>query len=157
MYRYHRQNIFLTDIDQFFFLSFSERTTSVSYLISAFNKYFIISVLKRGGEWMNPDCSWNKDILIVLDKIFISITLILIIFQYATTVKALIAAGTCSAVTTTSTICGNSSLSYSSYETFTYNNYRVVVISGVPNHAAEYNQTSANPNTRCESYDHWIL
>ena len=99
---------------------------------------------------MNPDCSWNKDILIVLDKIFISITLILIIFQYATTVKALIAAGTCSAVTTTSTICGNSSLSYSSYETFTYNNYRVVVISGVPNHAAEYNQTSVNPNTRCE-------
>jgi hypothetical protein len=67
-------------------------------------------------------------------------------------VKALIDAGTCSSVTTTSTICGNSSLSYSSYETFTYNNYRVVVISGVPNHAAEYSQITANPNTRCKSY-----
>jgi len=68
-------------------------------------------------------------------------------------VKALIDAGTCSSVTTTTTICGNSSIAYSSYETFSYNSYRVVVISGVPNHAAEYNQTSANPNTRCESYE----
>jgi hypothetical protein len=67
-------------------------------------------------------------------------------------VKALIDAGTCSSVTTTSTICGNSSLSYSSYETFTYNNYRVVIISGVPNHAAEYSQITTNPNTRCKSY-----
>jgi hypothetical protein len=27
---------------------------------------------------------------------------------------------------------------------------RVVIISGVPNHLAEYNQTRVNPNTRCE-------
>ena len=71
-------------------------------------------------------------------------------FQYATKVKALISAGTCASVTTTSTICGNASISSSYYETFVYNNYRVVIISGVPNHAAEYNQTSVNPNTRCK-------
>jgi hypothetical protein len=67
-------------------------------------------------------------------------------------VKALIDAGTCASVTTTSTICGSSSLSSSYYETFVYNNYRVVIISGVPNHAAEYNQTKVNPNTRCETF-----
>jgi hypothetical protein len=41
-------------------------------------------------------------------------------------------------------------LSSSYYETFTYNSYRVVIISGVPNHAAEYNQTKVNPNVRCK-------
>ena len=70
--------------------------------------------------------------------------------KYATTVKALIDAGTCSSVTTTSTICGDASISSSFYETFTYNNYRVVIMSGVPNHLAEYNQTRVNPNTRCK-------
>jgi hypothetical protein len=39
-------------------------------------------------------------------------------------VKALLDAGTCNSVTTTSTICGDASLSSSYYETFTYNNYR---------------------------------
>jgi hypothetical protein len=68
---------------------------------------------------------------------------------YATAVKKLIDAGTCASITTTSTICGDSSLSSSYYETFTYNNYRVVIISGVPNHAAEYSQASNNNNTRC--------
>ena len=64
--------------------------------------------------------------------------------------KALIDAGTCSSVTTTSTICGDASINSSYYETFTYNNYRVVIMSGVPNHLAEYNQTRVNPNTRCK-------
>ena len=73
-----------------------------------------------------------------------------LLFQYATKVKALIDAGTCSSVTTT-TICGSSSQSYSYYETFVYKTYRVVIVSGVPNHAAEYNQTKVNPNTRCKS------
>ena len=74
------------------------------------------------------------------------------ISKYATQVKALIDAGTCGSVTTTSTVCGDASLSSSYYETFTYNNYRVVIISGVPNHLAEYNQTRVNPNTRCKTF-----
>ena len=70
-------------------------------------------------------------------------------FQYATKVKALIDAGTCASITT-STVCGSSSTSSAYYETFVYNNKRVVISSGVPNHNAEYNQTLVNPNTRCE-------
>ena len=62
----------------------------------------------------------------------------------------MIDAGTCADVTTTSTICGSSSEAYSYYETFLYNDYRVVIISGVPNHAAEYNQTQVNPHIRCK-------
>jgi hypothetical protein len=64
-------------------------------------------------------------------------------------VKALIDAGTCSSVQTT-TICGSASNSYGYYETFTYKTYRVVIISGVPTHNAEYSQTMPNPNTRCK-------
>jgi hypothetical protein len=64
-------------------------------------------------------------------------------------VKALIDAGTCASVTTTSTICGSSSISSAYYETFVYGSYRVVITAGVPSHAAEYNQTKATPNTRC--------
>ena len=70
-------------------------------------------------------------------------------FQYATKVKALIDAGTCASITT-STVCGSSSTSSAYYETFVYNNKRVVISSGVPNHNAEYNQTLVNPNTRCK-------
>jgi len=73
-----------------------------------------------------------------------------VIFQYATKVKALVDAGTCASVTTNSSICGNTSQSYSYYETFVYKTYRIVIVSGVPNHNAEYNQTKVNPNTRCE-------
>jgi hypothetical protein len=63
----------------------------------------------------------------------------------------LIAAGTCASVTTTSTICGSASISYAYYDTFQYNTtYRVVVTAGVPDHAAEYNQTKSTPNTRCK-------
>lgn len=75
---------------------------------------------------------------------------IFVITQYATKVKALIDAGTCQPVSTTTTLCGSNSTAYSHYETFIYGNYRVVIVSGVPNHNAEYNQTSVNPNTRCK-------
>ena len=71
------------------------------------------------------------------------------IFQYAVKVKALIDAGTCATVST-QTICGNSSKSYAYYETFVYKTYRVVIISGVPSHDAEYGQTQVNPNSRCK-------
>ena len=70
---------------------------------------------------------------------------------YATKVKALIDAGTCASITT-STVCGSNSTSAAYYETFVYNNKRVVISSGVPNHNAEYNQTVVNPNTRCVRY-----
>ncbi len=61
-------------------------------------------------------------------------------FQITSTIKALIAAGTCASVTTTSTVCGSSTLSYAYYDTFQYNStYRVVVTAGVPDHVAEYN------------------
>jgi len=55
----------------------------------------------------------------------------------------------------TTTICGSTSQSYSYYETFIYKTYRVVIVSGVPNHAAEYNQTKVNPNTRCVRYQYF--
>ena len=65
--------------------------------------------------------------------------------------KALIAAGTCASVTYDSTVCGSSTISYAYYDTFEYNStYRVVVTAGVPDHAAEYNQTKSTPNERCK-------
>jgi hypothetical protein len=90
------------------------------------------------------------ELLTYVDAIFTQFLLNFCTWQYATAVKKLIDAGTCNSITTTSTICGDSSLSSSYYETFTYNSYRVVIISGVPNHAAEYNQTKVNPNVRCK-------
>ena len=65
-------------------------------------------------------------------------------------------AGTCATVTTTSTICGSDSISSSYYETFTYGNYRVVITAGVPDHAAEYDQTKSTPNERCVRYQYMV-
>ena len=70
-------------------------------------------------------------------------------FQIAIKVKALIDAGTCSSVSTLS-YCGSASQAYAYYETFAYKTFRVVIISGVPSHNAEYSQTQANPNVRCK-------
>ena len=71
--------------------------------------------------------------------------------QYATTVKALIDAGTCSSTTVTSN-CGDDATGY--YETFEYNGSRVIIVSGAPNHEAESELFIStgyfNPNTRCE-------
>ena len=72
-------------------------------------------------------------------------------FQYATAVKALIDAGTCDGVTTTTT-CGSSATGY--YETFEYNGERVIIVSGAPDHAAETDLFLSdgffNPNIRCK-------
>ena len=77
--------------------------------------------------------------------------MILLFFQFATKVKALIDAKTCNTVKNL-TICGTDSDSYSYYENFTYKNNRVIIISGVPNHKSEYSQTQPNPNKRCKHY-----
>ena len=65
------------------------------------------------------------------------------------TVKALIDAGTCEAISKNGN-CGDDATGY--YSTFEYNGYRIVVSSGAPDHDAEYDQTNPNPNDRCKLY-----
>jgi len=74
----------------------------------------------------------------------------------ATKVKALIDAGTCASVVKLS-YCGSASQAYAYYETFAYKTFRVVIISGVPSHNAEYGQTQPNPNVRCVRYQYVTL
>ena len=62
-------------------------------------------------------------------------------------VKGYIDAGTCDTVTTGSS-CGDSAVSY--YSEFEYNGRRIVIANGIPNHDAENDQFTVNPNTRCE-------
>ena len=73
--------------------------------------------------------------------------------QYATTVKALIDAGTCADVET-GDACGDDATGY--YETFEYNGQRVIIVSGAPNHDAESTLFDSdgffNPNTRCKMH-----
>jgi len=66
-----------------------------------------------------------------------------------TTVKGYIDAGTCDSVSTGST-CGTNATSY--YSSFEYNGYRVVIANGIPDHDAEEDALSSNPNTRCERW-----
>lgn len=81
---------------------------------------------------------------------------------YATTVKALIAAGECEAVSTTDN-CEDSATGY--YETFEYNStHRVIIVSGAPNHAAETDLFISeadggflNPNRRCEIWQYSVV
>ena len=51
---------------------------------------------------------------------------------------------------TTGDSCGDSADSY--YAEFEYNGQRVVIINGIPDHDAENDQFTVNPNTRCERY-----
>jgi len=78
--------------------------------------------------------------------------------EYASAVKALIDAGTCAAVAT-STDCGDSAEGY--YETFEYNGSRVIIVSGAPNHAAEselfISDGFFNPNVRCEMWQYSVV
>merc|ERR1719445_81241 len=69
-------------------------------------------------------------------------------------VKGYIDAGTCDTVTTGST-CGDDATSY--YSEFEYNGYRIVVANGIPNHDAENDAVSANPNTRCERWTYMAV
>ena len=36
------------------------------------------------------------------------------------------------------------------YEEYVDGNYRYIIASGAPSHAAEYDQENANPNVRCK-------
>merc|ERR1719431_1501371 len=67
--------------------------------------------------------------------------------EYVSLVKSYIDAGTCDETYTTTT-CGDDAISY--YTEFVYNGNRVVISSGVPDHPAENDALSPNPNTRCE-------
>ena len=67
--------------------------------------------------------------------------------DYEALVKGYIDAGTCDTVTTGSS-CGDSAESY--YSEFEYNGRRIVIANGIPNHDAENDQFTVNPNTRCE-------
>jgi len=69
--------------------------------------------------------------------------------EIVTRVKGYIDAGTCNTVTTGS-LCGDDGTSY--YNVFEYNNYRVLIASGIPDHHAEDDAPHANPNVRCERW-----
>merc|ERR1712012_1436987 len=69
-------------------------------------------------------------------------------------VKGYIDAGTCDTVTTGSS-CGDSAESY--YSEFEYNGRRIVIANGIPNHDAENDQFTVNPNTRCERWTYMSL
>ena len=64
------------------------------------------------------------------------------------TVTALIDTGTCEEISSNSN-CGDEATGY--YYTFEYEGSRIVISSGAPDHDAEYDQLSANPNSRCKS------
>merc|ERR1712008_477700 len=40
------------------------------------------------------------------------------------------------------------------YEEYVDGNYRYIIVSGAPSHAAEYDQDNANPNVRCELWQY---
>ena len=71
-----------------------------------------------------------------------------------TLVKSYIDSGTCDTVVT-GTSCGDSAESY--YAEFEYNGRRVVVANGIPDHDAENDQFTVNPNTRCERWTYLSL
>merc|ERR1712198_491217 len=64
-------------------------------------------------------------------------------------VKSYIDAGTCDMVSTGST-CGDNATSY--YYEFEYEDQRVVIVNGIPDHDAENDQLVDNTNTRCERW-----
>ena len=55
--------------------------------------------------------------------------------------------GECAKISRTD-YCGVQGYSY--YSEFENGDYRFVVISGIPSHPAEFNQTHVNPNVRCK-------
>merc|ERR1719362_433880 len=48
--------------------------------------------------------------------------------------------------------CGDNAEGY--YEEYIDGNYRYIIVSGAPSHAAEYDQDHANPNVRCELWQY---
>ena len=68
-----------------------------------------------------------------------------------TRVKEYIEAGNCGSISANSN-CGSSASSY--YKEVTYNSKRVIISSQVPDHTAEHDAITSNPNTRCERYQY---
>lgn len=70
-----------------------------------------------------------------------------------TRVKGYIDAGTCDSVTFSeysASECGDSATSY--FKEFTYNNKRVLISNNIPDHDAENDQLTVNPNIRCPGW-----
>merc|ERR1719228_3221675 len=73
--------------------------------------------------------------------------------EVTTRVKGYIDTNTCNAVTYSDyseTECGDNAQSY--YKEFIYNNKRVVVSNGMPDHPAENDPLQSNPNIRCPGW-----
>lgn len=68
-----------------------------------------------------------------------------------TRVKGYIDAGSCGSISANSN-CGSSASSY--YKEITYNSKRVIISSQVPDHTAEQDAITSNPNTRCERFQY---
>ena len=66
---------------------------------------------------------------------------------YMSLVKAYIEAGTCDEVSTGS-LCGEEATSY--YKEFEYLGQKVIITNSIPDHEAETDAVSPNPNTRLE-------
>jgi len=72
-----------------------------------------------------------------------------------TRVKGYIDAGTCNTVTFSDyseSECGDNAESY--FKEFTYNGNRVLISNNIPDHAAEYDQITTNPNVRCPGWQY---
>lgn len=69
------------------------------------------------------------------------------------TVKALIDTATCDEISSNSN-CGGDAAGY--YHSFEYDGNRIVISSGAPDHDAEYDQVTANPNSRCKLHWDWF-
>merc|ERR1712243_113108 len=75
--------------------------------------------------------------------------------EYMTAAKSLIDAGTCDEGTSNDVCGGDPSSSY--YKKFQYNGYRVIISNGVPDHQAEHDAVSSNPNTRCDRWQYMVV
>jgi len=72
-----------------------------------------------------------------------------------TRVKGYIDAGTCNSVSFSdfsTSVCGDSATSY--YKEFEYNGKRVIISNNIPDHAAENDQLTSNPNLRCPGWQY---
>jgi len=73
--------------------------------------------------------------------------------EVVTRVKSYIDAGTCTGVSFSDysdTVCGDNAVSY--YKEFFYNDKHVIISNNIPDHPAETDQLTSNPNVRCPGW-----
>jgi len=79
--------------------------------------------------------------------------------EVVTRVKGYIDAGTCNTVTFpteySDTLCGDNAVSY--YKEFLYNDKRVIISNNIPDHPAETDAISINPNLRCTGWQYLVI